>query len=138
MSFCACQNFKRAGVEWVFLAFLIYGAQPETRAHAQQPTQEQATMQRLQLEIQVQELRAALTPAAKTENTFSWAMDEIMLGNKLRKLGEFDDGPERLDEAARAYRAAIGGLPCDKFITLCGGVRTSLEDVTALIKRGEK
>ena len=125
---------KSARVTSLFLAVVVCGAQ----ALAQQPTQEQAAAQQLELEIQVEELRAALTPAAKTENASAWAMDEIMLGNKLRKLGEFDDGAIRLNEAAQAYQAALDALPCEKFATLCGGVRVSLDEVAALIKQRGK
>jgi len=134
MSGFGCRTHKSAGVASIFLAVLICGVQ----ASAQQPTQEQAAAQQLELEIQVEELRAALTPAAKAENAFAWAMDEIMLGNKLRKLGEFDDGAVRLNQAAQAYQAAVEALPCDKFITLCGGVKVSLEEVAALAKQRGK
>lgn len=134
MSGFGCRTHRSAGVASIFLAFLSYGMQ----ASAQQPTQEQAAAQQLELEIQVEELRAALTPAAKAENAFAWAMDEIMLGNKLRKLGEFDEGAVRLNQAEQAYQAAVEALPCDTFITLCGGVRASLEEVAALIKQRGK
>ena len=134
MSGLGCRTYKRAGVASLFLAFVIYGVQ----ASAQQPTQEQAAAQQLELEIQVEELRAALTPAAKAENAFAWAMDEIMLGNKLRQLGEFEEGAVRLNQAAQAYQAAVAALPCDKFVTLCGGVKVSLEEVAALIKQRGK
>ena len=125
---------KSAQVTLLFLSVIVCGAQ----ALAQQPTQEQAAAQQLELEIQVEELRAALTPAAKTENASAWAMDEIMLGNKLRKLGEFDEGAIRLNEAAQAYQAALDALPCEKFATLCGGVKVSLDEVAALIKQRGK
>ncbi len=103
-------------------------------ASAQQPTQEQAAAQRLELEIKVAELRAALTPAARSQNALAWAMDEIMLGQKLQQLGEFEAGSERLQEAERAYQEAVQAVPCATFESLCVGVQARLADVRGMIK----
>lgn len=123
------------GLRLLFLAgFLVAGA-----AAAQQPTQEQAIGQRILLETEIAELRNVLTPQARAENAFAWATDQIVLGNKLRKLGEFEAETSHLEEAVTAYQAALSGIPCDKFATICGGINVSLEDVTRLIKlRGKK
>ncbi len=107
-------------------------------ASAQQPTQEQAAAQRLELEIKVAELRAALTPAARSQNALAWAMDEIMLGNTLRKLGETEQGTASLSEATYAYQSAIEAVPCETFVTICNGVRQSIDDVAALVRQRGK